>query len=233
MGISPLTKIKVADVSGRALSPTMAAPVETFIAQALSRRPDVLSAYAAAKASQANVQAARAEFKPKVFLSATGAYNSGRLDVTALPGLGQQGPTTNVNGDRFGGSVFAGVTMPIFDGGTRAAVLAQARDEADSADARLTRARQDAVVQIAHATNTLRTSLAAYVASQALMTAAKTTFDGALAAYRHGVGSITDVTVAETQLLQAQNTATDAYSASLSAAATLALASGMLGSAPP
>jgi outer membrane protein TolC len=232
MGISPLTKIKVADVSGRALSPAMATPVETVVSQALSRRPDVLSAYAAAKASQANIQAARAEFKPKVFLSATGAYNSGRLDVPALPGLGQQGPTVNVNGDRFGGSIFAGVTMPLYDGGTRAAVLAQARAEADSADARLTKARQDAVVQIVHADNTLRTSLAAYSASQALASAAKTTFDGALGAYRNGVGSITEVSVAETQLLQAQNAESDAYSASLAAAATLALASGMLGSAP-
>jgi outer membrane protein len=232
MGISPLTRIKVADVSGRALSPAMATSVETVVSQALSRRPDVLSAYAATKASQDNIQAAQAEFKPKVFLSATASYNSGRLDVTALPGLGQQGPTVNVNGDRFGGGVFVGLTIPLYDGGTRAAVLDQARAEADSADERLTRTRQDAVVQIVHAANTLRTSLAAYAASEALATAAKTTFDGALAAYRNGVGSITDVTMAETQLLLAQDGATDAYSASLSAAATLALASGILGSEP-
>jgi hypothetical protein len=48
----------------------------------------------------------------------------------------------------------------------------------------------------------------------------------------NGVGSITDATVAESQLLQAKNASTDAYSASLSAAATLALAVGALGSAP-
>ena len=44
--------------------------------------------------------------------------------------------------------------------------------------------------------------------------------------------SITDVTVAETQLLQARNALVDTRSASLSAAATLALAAGALGSAP-
>jgi outer membrane protein len=232
MGISPLTTIKVADASGRVLSPAMAAPVETVVSEALARRPDVLGAYAAQKASQANVRAARAEFMPKVFLSATGAYNSGSLDVTALPGIGQQGSTVNLNGDRFGGSILAGVTVPLYDGGTRAATLAQARAEADSADARFMRARQDAVVQVVHAGNAVRTSLAAYGASQALATAAKTTFDGALGAYRSGVGSISDVTSAETQLLQAQNAVTDAYSAALTAAAMLALVSGMLGSAP-
>ena len=59
------------------------------------------------------------------------------------------------------------------------------------------------------------------------------TFDAALAAYRNGVGSITDVAIAERQLLVAKNAATDAYSTALSAAATLALVAGALGSAPP
>jgi outer membrane protein TolC len=65
-----------------------------------------------------------------------------------------------------------------------------------------------------------------------LVQAAQTTFDAALGAYRHGVGSITDVTVAETQLLLARNAQSDAHSAALTAAATLALATGELGAAP-
>jgi outer membrane protein TolC len=50
--------------------------------------------------------------------------------------------------------------------------------------------------------------------------------------YRHDVGSITDVTSAERQLLAAKDAATDAYSTALSSAATLALAGGALGAAP-
>jgi hypothetical protein len=42
-----------------------------------------------------------------------------------------------------------------------------------------------------------------------------------------------DVTLAERQLLVAKNAATDAYSTAFSSAATLALAAGVLGSAPP
>ena len=79
------------------------------------------------------------------------------------------------------------------------------------------------------ANNALRTSLSAYIAAKAVTSAAKTTFDAALAAYRNGAGSITDATMAETQLLQAKNAATDAYSTALSAAATLALSTGSLG----
>jgi outer membrane protein TolC len=51
----------------------------------------------------------------------------------------------------------------------------------------------------------------------------KTTFNAALVTYRNGVGSISEVTTAERQLLEAKNAATDAYSTALSAAATLAL----------
>lgn len=168
MGISPLAKIKIANVSGRKLSPSTAAPVERFISNALGRRPDVLSAYAAKKASLANVQAAQAEFMPKFFLSTTGTYNSGNLNVTSLPSTGQQPPTVNVNGNHFGGSIFAGVTIPLYDGGTRDAQLARARAEADSADARLTQVQENAVQQIVLADNALHTSLSAYSASQIL-----------------------------------------------------------------
>ena len=232
MGVSPLTKIKVADVMGRKLSPSMTAPVEDIVSQALARRPDMQSAYAAQKASAASVRAAEAELMPKFFVSATGAYNTGGLSVTALPGVGQQSSTENINGSRLNGSVLAGVTMPLFDGGARSAALSQARAEADSANARLARVRDDAVHQIAAADNALRTSLAAHAASAALLAATRTTFDSALAAYRSGVGSITDVTLAQTQLLQAQNATTDSYANALSSAAALALATGSLGTAP-
>ena len=232
MGISPLTKIKIADVSGRKLSSSMVAPVETIISQALSRRPDVLSAFAAEKASLANVRSAKAEFMPKVFVTATGAHSSGSLRVNSLPGLGDQSPTFNIDSNRTGGTILMGVTVPLFDGGRRAAQLAQARAAADSAKSQRTQVQDDAVRQIAVADNALRTSLESMSAAQALVTAAQTTFDAALGAYGGGVGSITDLTTAETQLLQAKNAATDAYSTALSAAATLALATGALGSAP-
>jgi outer membrane protein TolC len=232
MGMSPLSKLKVADVSGRKLTPAMAEPVDEVVRASLGRRPDVLSAYAALKASLATVRATRAEFWPKFFLSTTGAYNTGALNVSAIPGVGQTGPTVNISGSRLGASVLAGVTVPLYDGGVRAAALARARAAQDSAEARLNHVRDDAIREIVVASNALRTSLAAYSASEALTKAAQTTFDAALDAYRSGVGSITDLTIAESQLLQAKNSASDAYSTALSAAASLALATGALGSAP-
>jgi outer membrane protein TolC len=229
MGISPLTQIKVADVSDRRLSTEMAGSVDKVISTALARRPDILAAYAAQKASLAGVRAAEAEFFPKVFLSGTGSYNDGTLSVTGIPSVGNLSSITNLSGNHFGGIVFAGVTVPVFDGGTRAAILEQAQTKVDNAGLALTRTRDETVRQIVLANNALRTSLSAYNAAKAVTSAAKTTFDAALAAYRSGVGSITDATMAETQLLQAKNASTDAYSTALSAAATLALSTGSLG----
>jgi outer membrane protein len=232
MGISPLTRINISTAAGRRLSPDMTASIRSIISTALARRPDILTAYAAQKAANADVDAAVAEFMPKVFLSGTTAYNAANLSVTSIPGLGQQSGTANINPSHFASSVLVGATVPIYDGGTRSALLEQARNNADSAGALLTRRRNDAVRQLVVADNALRTSLSAYSASNALAAAAQTTFDSALASYRNRVGSITDVNIAQSQLLQARNASTDSYSTALSAAATLALATGALGSTP-
>jgi outer membrane protein TolC len=236
MGISPLTEIKIADLQPRKLSSSLLEPVDQIVAEALARRPDVLSAYAAHEASLARLRAAQAEFMPKLFLSATGSYSSNTLDVSTLPGLGQGAsqvpPTLNVPGTHFGATMLLGVTVPIYDGGLRRALEGQARADEARTDARLEQIRDEATREIVGAANRVRTSLSALDAADALASAAQITFDAALDAYRHGVGSITDTTRAETALLEAQNASSDAHSAALSSAATLALAAGTLGAAP-
>jgi outer membrane protein len=240
MGISPMTRLTIADISRRRLPSSLTESIESFVSKSLARRPDVLTGYAAVQASIAGLRAAQAEFLPKVFASGTGTRLQGSLNVTAIPGIDQQLPIVNlpsnqlgVSIQQLGGTALVGATVPLYDGGSRAALLEQARDRVDKAETTLTQIRNEATRQIVVARNTLKTSLSAYSASTALAAAAQTTFDAALTAYRNGVGSITDVTLAERQLLVAKNAATDAYSTALSAAATLALAAGVLGSAPP
>ncbi len=232
MGISPLTQIRIADTSDRKLPVAARASIEQIVAEALGRRPDVLTAYAMQVASAESARAAKAEFLPKFFLAGSAAYNQGNLQVTAVPGIGQQAATVNVSENVRNFTLFAGFTIPLYDAGTRVAALRQAQARTDSAALALAHTKEEAVRQIVAAENALRTSLAAHDASSSLVSAAQTTFDAALGAYRSDVGSITDVTLAHTQLLQAINASTDAHSAALSAAATLALAAGALGSAP-
>jgi outer membrane protein len=240
IGLSPMTRLPITDMSRRRLPRALTAPIESFVSEALARRPDVLTGYATVQASLAGLRAAQAEFLPKVFGSATGTRLSGSLDITAIPGVDQQLPIVNLPGNQLGvstrqlgGTALIGATVPLYDGGSRAALLEQARDKVDKAQTSLVQIRNEAARQIITARNTLKTSLSAYSAATALAAAAQTTFNAALTAYRSGTGSITDVTLAERQLLAAKNAATDAYSTALSSAATLALAAGALGHAPP
>ncbi len=202
------------------------------MSSAIARRPDVLSAYAAERINLARVKAAESEFMPKVFVSANGAYNTGSSSISAIPSIGQQLPTLNLSGGRYGGSVIVGVTIPLYDGGLRQAVLAQARNNADSASTRLARSREEAVRQIVVAQNTLQTSLSAHAAAKELLAAAQTTYDAAFDAYGQGIGSVTDSLLAQNQLLAARSATADSYSSALSAAAALALATGSVDSIP-
>ncbi|WP_035879634.1 TolC family protein [Cupriavidus sp. BIS7] len=231
IGISPLSKPRIAEMPARPLSPALHGSIEQIVESAIARRPDVLGAFAVERANQARVKAAEAEFLPKVFMSAFTSYASGGSSISAIPAVGQQAPTVNLNGYRYGASVFLGVTVPIYDGGLRSAVLAQARNDADSASTKLTRAKEESVRQIVVSQSALETSLAAYEAARALADAAQTTYDAAFAAYRKGVGTVTDANLAQNQLLLAQNASADAYSGALSAAAALALATGAIGGA--
>ena len=239
MGISPMTRLTIADVSGRRLPPSLTAPIESFVSEALARRPDVLTGYATVQASLAGLQAAQAEFLPKVFASGTATRLAGSLNITAIPGLDQQLPIVNLPTNQLGTSIhqngataLVGATMPLYDGGSRAALLEQARDRVDKAETSLTQIRNEAARQIIRGKK--------YPQNQSIrISCCDGTGRGGADyvqlrpnAYRNGVGSITDVTLAERQLLLAKNASTDAYSTALSAAATLALAAGVLGSAP-
>ncbi|AHE28375.1 outer membrane efflux protein [Burkholderia pseudomallei] len=205
-------------------------------AQAIApaRRPDVPGAYAAAQASAAKIKAAESEFMPKVFVSASTPYNAGRAAINAIPPVGQQAPTVNLNGSRYGGGVFVGVTIPRYDGGLRSAVLMQARNDAGSASARLERTKDEGRSGQAdrrRAERAARESRVARCGGDARRRRADHC-DAALDAYRHGVGSITDAMLARNDLLAAQTAYADSYGAALSAAASLALATGTVAQTP-
>jgi outer membrane protein TolC len=91
MGISPSTQLRTQDVAGRPLNINDMRMTDDMIRTAVSQRPDVLAAYAAAKAARSNVTAAKAEFLPKVFVTGNVAYTTGHLALSSVPGA----PTTS------------------------------------------------------------------------------------------------------------------------------------------
>lgn len=231
MGISPLTPLKVADVPKPRLGLADKEPIERLVTDALARRPDIQAAYATLQASRAGAKATEAARMPKVFLAAS-ASRSSASNVTTFPGIGPDGPTLNLSGSGSGVGAFIGVTIPLWDGETRASMQMQAYQRVEAAQARLDRVRQQAVQQIVVAQDALFTALASVEAATQLRMASRVTQEAASDAYRHGIGTVTAVTLAETQLLEAGQLLADARAAAQSAAVTLALATGALGSAP-
>ncbi|WP_028603238.1 TolC family protein [Ottowia thiooxydans] len=231
MGISPLTPLKLAEAPTPRLGLADKEPIERLVADALARRPDIQAAYATLQASRAGARASEAARMPKVFLAASASRSSG-ANVTTFPSAGQDGPTLNLAGSGSGVGAFIGVTVPLWDGQTRSSMQMQAQQRVEAAQARLDRVRQQAVQQIVVAQDALFSALASVQAATELRLAAGVTQDAASDAYRHGVGTVTAATLAETQLIEAGQLLADARAAAQSAAVTLALATGALGSAP-
>jgi outer membrane protein TolC len=232
MGVSPLETIRIAPLMHRSLSTEDLEPVDQIVRDALARRPDVLAGYSTLQASQASVKVAEAQNRPKIFLSGTGAYVSGQLGLTAVPSFGEQLPTLNITGNQWNGTVLVGMSIPIFDAHRRANAIRQAKNDEDKAAATLDQVRLNAVREIVSAQITLRTILAANDAALVLKAAAQTSYDATLNAYKQGIGTVSASVDAETHLFQAELAEDDAYTSALSAAATIAFATGTLGAAP-
>jgi outer membrane protein TolC len=237
IGVSPSANLRIADVSGRPLSTAAMIPVDKLIAAAIARRADVQASYAAAKAAHAGIAAAQAEFMPKVFLSASGSYVTGGLNITSMPSLslgamGSQSVPVSGGGsfNASNAAVLGGVSIPIYDGGIRDARLREAQSRNDAAEAMLQRLQQNAASEIVTADDALRSSLAAYQAASVLVAASRTTEDAAFAAYKSGAGALPTAIEAEKALLMARLAQEQAHGTALIAAATLAFATGKLSS---
>lgn len=234
MGIAPNAPLQTQDVANRPLRLDDARLTDAMIQRDVARRPDVLAAYASARAATSRVAAARSEFLPKIFVTGNVAYTTGRLALSSVPGIGSDSsPTLNLSTNAFSSLILGGITVPVFDGGLRAALLKQAQNQSDSAQTTLRQTMDESVRQIVAAENGLRSALSAYTAAGRLRIAAQTSFDAALTAYRSGEGAITQVDMAQNALLDATLTQSDAYYAALIAAASLAFATGAADSAPP
>ncbi|NYT66196.1 TolC family protein [Alcaligenaceae bacterium] len=219
VGLPPSTRITISNPPEHALPDSNSAVTDEAIQMALSQRPDVLASYAAMKAATAGIAAAEAEFMPKVYLGAVAAHNRTDFQVRGLPNIRQQTGST---------SVLLGVTIPLFDGGLRSARLRDAQIEAAKTSDTFQKIQMDAMREIIAQSNLLRTALASHQAASELVKTAETTYDAALEAYGHGVGTLTAVTIAVTALLDAQQAHMDARTVSQTAAANLAFVMGAM-----
>lgn len=222
VGADPSLPIRVEDNASHPLPQGLARRVDRYVQSALRSRPDILAALSRIRAADAKVVAAKSAFFPK--LGVVGA-------------LGYEVLGASIEGSRFfeqalpTASALLQLEWKLFDGGVSYAQLAIARSQRAEAEAALLRLQDHAVRQVIAAYNEVMTGLKRYQAAEALARAADVAEDAAAGAYANGVGTYTEAINAQTARAQAHAAREQAYAEVLTAAATLAFASGGLTSA--
>lgn len=219
LGLPPSTQIQTADSSDLPLPPMPSGDVEQLIGEALASRPDMLAALGKIRAAEAGERGAKASYYPTIGLDTMVYENAGQLSS-------QGGPYSSVNLP--GSSVLFKISVPLYDGGARDAKLALARSELNAAHSDFDRTRDTASKQVIDAYDAMKTGFAEYQAAVTLDLAAQAAYNSALEAYRHGVGTYTDLVTAETSLARAQSDREDAHANVFTAAAALAFATGAI-----
>lgn len=224
VGVHQPLKIDTVDATHRPLPKPSSVALDAAMQQALAARPDVAASYAAWQASKSSVNAAEAGYLPKVFATGILARGTRNFETGGLPSFSQFAS---------GNGFLLGITVPLYDAGLRDARLREAQSRAALAETEFHRVQNAAITEIVAARNALTTALESYQAATALVQAAEVTHNAALAAYRHGMGTLDVALVADNALVNAQQAQADAHAAALIGALKLAFVLGALTSNPP
>ncbi len=219
LGVAADARIDIVDSSQQPLPAEPPEDMDTVLRDALAHRPDVIAAIGKIEAAEGALKTRRADYYPKIGLSAQIFENIGGFSTDG-------GPWSTVN--KPGGSILLTLSVPLYDGGGRDSRVASAQSEVATARDSLAQVRDAATLQVVSAYNDLKTSLAAYSAAVALREAAQTAYEAALGAFNGGVGTYTDVASELSSLATADAQKEDAHANVFTAAAALAFASGVV-----
>ncbi|MBU3078730.1 efflux transporter outer membrane subunit [Sphingomonas quercus] len=178
-------------VSIEAVDTQIAAVPAGLDSRILLRRPDVLQAEYALRASNAQIGAARAAFFPTISLTAVAGFAS-----TSLSSL--------FNSGNFTWSAGPSASLPIFDAGARRGDLEAARGRFNLALAQYQRTIQTAFREVADALARRSTIDAEFAAQERLEAAARDTLTLSEARYRQGIDPFLDTLVAQRTLYSAR-----------------------------
>jgi outer membrane protein len=213
MGIPPNVAYDLGPLSSAVPVRSVSVTVDSLIADAVARRPDLAAARAAAAAAAADVRVVQSAGLPVLTLGTT----AGRTysDPTIYGG-GSYGLTL-------------GVSVPIFTGLSRQYDVAAARARAEAATAQADVLRQQVMTQVFTSYYTLQTAGQRVTTADDLLASAQQSEQVAAGRYREGVGSIIDLLTAQTALANARAQQVQSRWQWYTALAQLAHDSGVLG----
>jgi len=225
IGVEPSPDISIDNQENAELPEQLTIPIDGLIERAMTGRPDLAAQAAEIRASDDEVMAARAAYRPKINVSATGAQTS----VWPTSSYGVLGSASKPTW-----SAGLSVDWTFFDGGARKNALSEAESKQREAKDELTEKRDVATRQVWTAYISFRTALRKQDAAVALLRSANSSYSASLDAYNFGVKNLVDVLTAEKQLAQARLSSVAARSQLFVEAVRLEFVTGnLLRTAPP
>ncbi len=187
LGIMPDTPLEL-------IKPSLAIPPESFekaistlMQEALKTRPDLKAAQAKMQAYRANIEAAKAEDKPSLSLSASVGYtDSSLLEPYRSSSVGLY------------------VSVPIFNGYHTKYKVQAAQEQLKLSQAEYEKLSQDIALEVYQTYQTLFSETSAVRTAQDLVASAQASYKLATGRYKAGVGTILDLLNAQSALASAQ-----------------------------
>ncbi|HEV7733427.1 MAG TPA: TolC family protein [Candidatus Binatia bacterium] len=220
LGLSPTVRLRVRPLDALPLPAGLPETVERVIDTALANRPDLAARLATLRAREADIRRARAEYMPRVGLTATGGgdfnhFRSGKPFATHT----YEEPLY---------SATLGVEWQLFDGFERQNRLLRAESEAGAARADLATLELRALREVWTAYADVKTALRKQEFAEALLRASEDAYGASMESYQHGLGTLIDLLAAQRDLARARTTVVETRAGLLTAAAALAFASGAM-----
>jgi outer membrane protein len=225
IGVEPTPHILIDAQEKAPLPQSLSLTIEDLIDRAIASRPDLAAQAAAIRAAGDEVRSARADYLPRIGVSASAAQtsiwptsDSGRLGNASQPTW----------------SATLGIQWRIFDGGARKHALREAESKEREEQDKMTDLRDRTTREVWSAYIGFRTAVQKERAAVALLTSATTSYDASLEAYKYGVRSLVDVVTAQRQLAQARLSSVAARSGLFLGAVDLEFVTGnLLRNQPP
>ena len=157
--------------------------IESFIAQAQARRPDLAAARSLALKAEAHIKTVRSDGLPTLNFTGT---------------LGRIYYSTPAQSSSLNAAVL--LDIPLFRGFTNSYQILQATSDAENARAQMKKVEQDVILQVWTSYYSVQTAAQSVKTAQDLFDTARQSYDVTLAGYKDGVGSILDLLAAQSAL---------------------------------